>query len=101
MSFWNYVQTAAGMAGAFHWVALSFVLAALVLSALVPTERKRIRAAMLLFLISVAALFVAAALLYYGSDPAKSTAYRWVRWAAPRGSEARRVCSCSQLRVNR
>ncbi|HEX8709529.1 MAG TPA: mechanosensitive ion channel family protein [Pyrinomonadaceae bacterium] len=82
MSFWNYVQTAAGMAGAFHWVALSFVLAALVLSALVPTERKRIRAAMLLFLISVAALFVAAALLYYGSDPAKSTAYRWVRWAA-------------------
>lgn len=70
------------MGGAFHWLALGFILVALVLSALVPTERRRVRVATLLFLLSTVGLFIAASLLYYGSDPATSTAYRWVRWAA-------------------
>jgi small-conductance mechanosensitive channel/CRP-like cAMP-binding protein len=82
MSFWQDVQIAAGLGGVFHWLALAFVVAALALSALVPTERRRTRVAMLLFLLAVVGFFVAASLLYYGSDPDKSIAYRWVRWGA-------------------
>ncbi|MDT5061215.1 MAG: hypothetical protein QOH63_1674 [Acidobacteriota bacterium] len=82
MSFWQDVQTAAGLGGAFHWLALGFIVIALALSALIPTERRRIRVATLLFLLSIVGLFIAASLLYYGFDSATSTAYRWVRWAA-------------------
>ncbi|MDT4952162.1 MAG: hypothetical protein QOJ02_300 [Acidobacteriota bacterium] len=69
------------MGGAFHWLALGFIVIALALSALIPTERRRIRVATLLFLLSIVGLFIAASLLYYGFDSATSTAYRWVRWA--------------------
>jgi len=72
----------AGVGGAFHWLALGFVALALILSAIVPTERRRIRVATLLLLLSTVGVFFAASLLYYGSDPATSTAYRWVHWAA-------------------
>ncbi|HYJ45555.1 MAG TPA: mechanosensitive ion channel family protein, partial [Pyrinomonadaceae bacterium] len=82
MSFWQEVQNIAGVGGAFHWLALGFVAIALVLPALVPDERRRVRVAVLLFLVSVVGLFLAATLVYYGSDPATSTAFRWVRWAA-------------------
>ncbi|HEX8845789.1 MAG TPA: mechanosensitive ion channel family protein [Pyrinomonadaceae bacterium] len=82
MTFWQQVQFVAGLGGAFHWLALGFVVLALVLAALIPTERRRIRVATLLFLLSVAGLFLAASFLYYGFDPATSTAYRWVRWAS-------------------
>jgi small-conductance mechanosensitive channel/CRP-like cAMP-binding protein len=82
MSFWQEVQAVAGVGGAFHWLALGFVALALVLSSLVPVERRRIRAATLLLLLSVAGLFIAASLVYYGSDPATSIAFRWVRWAS-------------------
>jgi small-conductance mechanosensitive channel/CRP-like cAMP-binding protein len=82
MSFWQDVQIVAGVGGAFHWLFLGFVVVALTLSALVPTERRRIRVATLLFLVSVVGLFAAAMLLYYGFDPLTNTAYRWVRWAA-------------------
>ncbi|MDX6694370.1 MAG: hypothetical protein QOF02_1973 [Blastocatellia bacterium] len=82
MSFWQDLQIAAGVGGAFHWLTLGFVGVALTLSALVPVERRRIRMAMALFLLSVVGLAVAATLLYYGFDPLTNTAYRWVRWAA-------------------
>jgi small-conductance mechanosensitive channel/CRP-like cAMP-binding protein len=82
MSFWQDLQITAGLGGMFHWLALVFVVAALALSALIPTERRRIRVATLLFLLAVVGFFVAASLLYYGSVQDKSTAYRWVRWAA-------------------
>jgi small-conductance mechanosensitive channel/CRP-like cAMP-binding protein len=82
MSFWQEVQVVAGVGGAFHWLALGFVVLALVLSSLVPVERRRIRVATLLMLLSVVGLFIAASLVYYGSDPATSVAFRWVRWAS-------------------
>lgn len=82
MSFWQDVQTVAGMGGAFHWLALAFVIVALALSALVPTERRRVRVAMGLFLLALVGLSISAALIYYGFDPASNTAYRWVHWAA-------------------
>jgi small-conductance mechanosensitive channel len=82
MSFWQNIQTAAGVGGSFHWLALGFIIIALALSALIPTERRRIRVATLLFLLSIVGLFITATLLSYGFDPATSIAYRWVRWAA-------------------
>jgi small-conductance mechanosensitive channel/CRP-like cAMP-binding protein len=82
MGFWESLQTAAGMGGFYHWVALLLVLSAFVLSALVPMERARIRTAMLLFIISALGLLAAASLLAQGFDPVQSSAYRWVRWAA-------------------
>src|SRR5205807_9247324 len=82
MSFWQDVQFAAGMGGMFHWLALGFVVSALILSALVPTERRRIRVAMVLFLLSLVGLLISASLIYYGFDPLTSTAYRWVHWAS-------------------
>ena len=82
MSFWQEVQLAAGVGGAFHWLALGFVVAALLLSSFVPAQRHRIRVAVLFLLFSIAGLFTAAALVYYGTAPATSLAYRWVRWGA-------------------
>jgi small-conductance mechanosensitive channel/CRP-like cAMP-binding protein len=82
MGFWQEIQIVAGVGGAFHWLAVIYVATALSLSALIPNERRRIRVAMALFLLSVVGLFIAASLLYYGYDPVTNTAYRWVRWAA-------------------
>jgi small-conductance mechanosensitive channel/CRP-like cAMP-binding protein len=70
------------MGGAFHWLALGFVVVALALSTLIPTERRRIRVAMHLFIVSIVVLLIAATLLHSGFEPNTSTAYRWVRWAA-------------------
>jgi small-conductance mechanosensitive channel/CRP-like cAMP-binding protein len=82
MSFWQEVQTVAGVGGAFHWLVLGFVAIALALSSVVPQERRRIRVATFLLLLSAAGLLLAAALVYYGSDPSTGVAFRWVRWAA-------------------
>jgi small-conductance mechanosensitive channel/CRP-like cAMP-binding protein len=82
MSFWQYVQMTAGMGGAYHWVALLFVVAAFLLFWLEPPERMRIRTSVMMFALSFVGLLVAAGLLAYGADPATSSAYRWTRWAA-------------------
>lgn len=82
MGFWESLQTAAGMGGLYHWAVLSIILSAFILAALVPTERARIRTAVLLFILSACGLFVSAALLAQGYDPAQSSAYRWIRWAS-------------------
>src|SRR5215213_4521242 len=82
MSFWQDLQLVAGVGGAFHWLALIFIVTALSLSALIPAERRRIRVATALFLLSALGLFIAATLLYYGFDPNTNTAYRWIRRAA-------------------
>lgn len=81
MSFWNNVQMASHMGRAFYWVVLGFVLLGACLFALVPAERRRIRAAVLLFSISFIGLLLAGALLGsgYGTE---SEAYRWLDWSA-------------------
>lgn len=82
MGFWDNLQTAAGMGGFYHWVALGVIASAFILSALAPAERARIRTAVLLFIVSAIGLLVAASLLVQGFDPAQSSAYRWVRWTS-------------------
>ncbi|MFN2453154.1 MAG: cyclic nucleotide-binding domain-containing protein [Pyrinomonadaceae bacterium] len=79
MSFWQNLLTAAGIGSALPWVALAFIVAALILFALVPGERLRLRTAVVLFLLSIIGLCVAATILYYGYTD-KTTAYRWIRW---------------------
>ncbi len=79
MSFWQQVQTAAHMSAGVHWVALGFVLVALLLFAVVPAERARIRTALLLFLISFGGLLLAGALLHAGQTE-QAESYRWVAW---------------------
>src|SRR6266404_5870240 len=81
MSFWQQVQVAAGMRGAFIWAVIIFVVAALALNALRPAERMRIRAALLLFALSLVGLLLIAWLAYRGISP-DSSLYLWCRWAS-------------------
>ncbi len=80
MSFWEQVQTAAGMRP-FVLVIAVFVLAALALNALRPVERMRIRAAMFLFALAFIGLLLTASLAYRGAS-IDSPMYLWFRWAA-------------------
>ncbi len=79
--FWQNVQTASGMGGAFYWVVLGFLLVAFLLFGFIPAERARIRTAVLLFALAFFGLLTAGALLSYGV-PAESAMYRWTNWAA-------------------
>src|SRR6266550_360130 len=80
MTFWQQVQAAAGIPG-FVWAFVVFVLAALVLNALRPAERMRIRAALLLFALAFIGLSVTASLAYRGIS-IESPLYLWFRWAS-------------------
>src|SRR2546423_1778839 len=83
MSFWQSVQAASWPVGYYHWLALSFVVAAFALAALVPQERVRIRRSVLLFALSFVGLLIAGALYLPGFDYAHQNAgYRWVDWVA-------------------
>jgi small-conductance mechanosensitive channel/CRP-like cAMP-binding protein len=69
------------MGAAFPWVTLVFLAGSLALFILRPSERTRIRTAILLFAFSLIGLLAAAALLSSGVKPTDS-AYKWIRWAA-------------------
>lgn len=69
------------MRGAFLWAIVIFVAAALVLNALRPAERMRIRAALLLFALSFIGLLLTASFAYRGVST-DSSLYLWFRWAS-------------------
>src|SRR5882724_13528278 len=81
MNFWENLKTAADLAGAFHWLALGFILVALILFVYVPAERARIRRAVILFGLSFAGLIAVATILFSGVTP-DSIIYRSARWVA-------------------
>jgi small-conductance mechanosensitive channel/CRP-like cAMP-binding protein len=81
MSFWTQVQNASGMSAAFPWAVAVFIVAAIALIALRPNERMRIRAALLLFAVSIAGLLAVAALATSGIRT-DSRLYLWFDWAA-------------------
>src|SRR5437763_5954675 len=81
MNFWQQLQIAAEMGPTLPWVLLIFILAAVVLFALKPSERMRIRAALLLLALAAVGLMVAATLLSFGVPPTRA-AYKWVKWSA-------------------
>lgn len=79
------MQTATGT-GAFPWLVVGFAALAAALFYLKPAARTRIRAAVVLFILALAGLFAAAALLSYGADPngagAPGAAYLWTSYCA-------------------
>ena len=79
MNLWQQMQNASGLGAMLPWMVLIFVLAALILYISKPLERMRIRAALLLFVSSAIALFIAALLSSYGL-PQTSLAFKWTRW---------------------
>jgi small-conductance mechanosensitive channel/CRP-like cAMP-binding protein len=81
MTFWQQIQVAAGMRGAFVWAIVIFVVSALLLNALRPAQRMRIRAALLLFALSFIGLLLIASLAYRGIST-ESSLYLWLRWAS-------------------
>jgi len=81
MNFWQQLQLAADMGPTLPWVLLIFILASVILFALKPSERMRIRAALLLFAVAAVGFIVAATLLSLGVPPTRS-AYKWVRWSS-------------------
>src|SRR5258705_8622581 len=79
MSFWQELQLASSVNSAIGWIVLAFILVAVLLYALLPRERARIRTACLIFLISLMSLIIAATLSYRGQHP---RAYLWAKWAS-------------------
>lgn len=79
MNFWEHLKAAADSAGAFHWMALGFILAAIILFVYVPAERARIKTSVLLFGFSFAGLLAIATLLSTGATP-DSLVYAFARW---------------------
>ena len=66
MSFWQQIQNAADMGTSLPWLVLVFFIAAIILFVLKPSERIRIRTAVLLFGLSLVGLLAATTLLSYG-----------------------------------
>jgi len=81
MNFWENLKIASASAGAFHWIALGFILSALILFVYVPAERARIRTSVVLFAFSFAGLLTMVILLSSGVNP-DSIIYRSTRWMA-------------------
>ncbi len=80
MSFWQELQTAAGVSGIYLWFTLFFIVFSFVLGSIFPNRRERLRNAVLLFLCSLFGFFLAASILYYGGSKEGGT-YRWTLWA--------------------
>jgi len=79
MSFWENLQVAADLAGRYHWIALGFIVLALILFIYVPAERPRIKTSILLFGFSFVGLLAIATLLTSAVAP-DSLVYRSLRW---------------------
>ena len=78
MSFWQQLQMTSGI-GWFLWAVVGFVVFALLLFGMVPSERRRIRTAILLFALSFLGLLIITSVSFYGGG--NGSAYRWVRRA--------------------
>src|SRR5882757_3214548 len=81
MSFWHELEQAFPINRAYLLTIPVFILVALALFALLPRERQRIRTAILVYLLSLAGLFIVAFLAVKGASPDGSL-YHWIRWAS-------------------
>ena len=80
MSFWQLLQQASHAGSAFIWVTLLFFVVALILLALLPRERMRIRTSLVLFVLSLIGLAIAAYVARKGEQ--EGSFYRWTVWAS-------------------
>ena len=81
MRFWEIVHTTAGVGGGLVWLVFGFIVAAALLFAFAPTERRSIRAAMTLFALSFAGLLGASAILYSGGSE-NGFGFRFLRFVS-------------------
>src|SRR5262245_8122114 len=81
MSFWESLRTVLHLAGAFHWVALGFIVASLSLYLFMPAERARIRASIAFFGLACLGLLCLAIMLSLGAMP-ENIAFRSVKWVS-------------------
>jgi len=79
MNFSENLNTAIHLAGAFQWVALCFILAALGLYLFLPAERTRIRTSTAFFGLACIGLLTIAIMLSLGAQP-ENIAFRSVKW---------------------
>jgi len=79
MSFWESLRTVLNLAGAFHWVALGFIVVSLSLHLFVPAERTRIRSSVAFFGVASLGLLSLAIMLSVGTAPETIT-FRSVKW---------------------
>lgn len=68
MSFWEIVHDTAGVGSGLVWLIIGFIAAAVALFAFASTERRSIRAAVMLFALSFAGLLAASAIIYAGGS---------------------------------
>lgn len=81
MNYWGNLKDASGMGDYYSWALLASVVAAFILAALSPESRRRLRAALMLIVVSVAGMLICAALR--GNKDLDDTAgYRWVHFAS-------------------
>src|SRR5256885_965098 len=80
MNFWSQLEYASGMRSVFPWALALFIVAALVLMMWRPLERMRIRAALLLFVLSLIG-FLAVATLAVKGVATDGRLYLWFDWA--------------------
>src|SRR5215471_4298208 len=81
MNFWENLQSAIHLAGAFQWVTLGFLFTAFALFVFVPAQRTRVRTAVIFFLLACAGLLSIAIMLSLGATP-ESISYRSVLWVS-------------------
>ncbi len=81
MTLWQQLQNASRMGGAFLWVVPLFFAVAFLLFTLLPRERQRIRATMLLFVASLVGLLIASLTAIRGAN-LQGALYRWLSWAS-------------------
>lgn len=81
MGFWEIVHMTAGVGGGLVWLVFGFIAASAALFVFAPTERRSIRAAMMLFALSFAGLLAASAIIYWGGT-LEGFGYRFLRFVS-------------------
>ena len=82
MSYWQFVQTAAGMRGSYAGVLGGLVLCAMLLGVIAPSARKRLRAAVLMVILSFVGMLVCGLMLHQGMLDESAAGYRWAHFAS-------------------
>ena len=82
MSYWQQVQSTAGMGGHYHWVLLGSVITAFLLGAIVPPARLRLRASLLLIVASFVAMLLCGLVLHRGTLDSTTAGVRYLHFGS-------------------
>lgn len=82
MSYWQQVETAAGMVAGYHWVLLGCVVLAFVLARLAPVARLRMRATLILIAASFLGMLGCGLLLHSETLAQDAAEYRYLHFSS-------------------